>query len=61
MGFRLFMRNLQLRLLISLEKRMHKLDEFSRNDGDWNELQNDITADKRRITKEISKLTGRDN
>lgn len=42
-----------LRLVLWLEKRMHRVDDFSRNDPEWNAIQNDVTSIKNDLRREI--------
>ncbi|MWK56952.1 hypothetical protein GO594_13275 [Pseudomonas otitidis] len=44
---------LVLWLVLWLEKRMHWVDDFSRNDPEWNAIQNDITSIKNDLRREI--------
>lgn len=42
-----------LRFTLWLERKMHKQEDFSLNDPEWNELQNKVNAMKRDMNKVI--------
>lgn len=42
-----------LRLVIWLEKRMHHVDDFTRNDPEWNAIQNEATSLKNDLRRQI--------